>query len=212
MQDRTKNVLMLIAYGTEEMEAVTIADIIRRAGLSLTIAGESQIVTCSQGVKIIPDALLDDVLEEDAYDAVVIPGGGRGVESLSGNPQAEKLLRANFERGAVIGAICAAPLLLGQFGILQDIPSVKITSHPSVETILRHTTAANYCYDKVVCSAGIVTSRGAGTAIEFALAVIRLLYGADASEKVALDIEYFGSKSSKTIIESSQEIQKDSHE
>lgn len=190
MKERTNSVLMPIAYGTEEMEVVITADILRRAGVLVTIAGESQIITCSRGVKIIPDVLLDDVLEEDEYDAVVLPGGSRGVENLSENPQVEKLVKANFERNALICAICAAPVLLVQFGLLINTPGVRITSHPSIESVLRQTTTAHYVADNVVSEAGIITSRGAGTAVEFALAIVETLEGRDAAIHIARDIMY----------------------
>ncbi len=181
---------MLLAYGTEEMEAVVTADILRRGGILVTVAGESQIITCSRGIKIIPDVLLDDVLEEDEYDAVVLPGGSRGVESLSENPQVEKLVKANFERNSLICAICAAPVLLGQFGLLANTPEVRITSHPSVESVLRQTTTAQYVTDNVANDAGIITSRGAGTALEFALAIVEALEGREAARHIARDIMY----------------------
>lgn len=190
MKERTNCVLMPIAYGTEEMETVITADILRRAGILVTIAGESQIITCSRGVKIIPDVLLDDVLEEDEYDAVVLPGGSRGVENLSENPQVEKLVKANFERNALICAICAAPVLLEQFRLLTDTPDIRITSHPSVESVLRQTTSATYATDNVVKDAGIITSRGAGTALEFALAIVETLEGRQMADQIARDIMY----------------------
>ncbi len=192
MQKRTDNVLILTAYGSEDMETVITVDILRRAGLSVTLAGESQIVTCSRGVKIIPDVLIDDILEEEIFDAVVLPGGSRGVESLAENPQVERLTRINFSRGALICAICAAPTILARFGLLQDLPDITITSHPSVASILRQTTSAIYTEYNVVHSGNIITSRSAGTSIEFALAIVQALEGKQKAEKTAGDIMFSG--------------------
>lgn len=188
MQKRNNSVLILIAYGSEDMEVAITADILRRAGLSVTIAGESQIVTCSRGLKIIPDAQIDDILEEDIFDAVVLPGGSRGVESLADNPQVERLIRINFERGALICAICAAPSLLARFGLLQDLPDMEITSHPSVAAILRQTTPVQYVERDVVQNGNIITARGAGTSVEFALAMVQFLESEQKARKIAGDI------------------------
>lgn len=188
MYERTNTALAMIAYGAEEMEAVIVVDILRRAGVSVVVAGESQIITCSRGVKLIPDVLLDDVLEEELFDAVVLPGGSRGVENLGANPHVERLVRANYERGALLCAICAAPVLLEQFGILAENPGIRITSHPSAEAILRQTGRAEYTEEAVVAHNGVVTSRGAGTAFEFALTVVEMLEGGDVAARIAREI------------------------
>ncbi len=73
--ERTNEVLVLISYGTEDMEAVIIIDILRRAGILVRVAGENEIITCAYGIKIIPDVLFDDLIEEEFFDAIIIPGG-----------------------------------------------------------------------------------------------------------------------------------------
>jgi DJ-1 family protein len=179
----TKYVLVPIAHGTEEMEAVIIIDILRRAGITVKVAGDNEIVTCSRGVKIIPDELIDNLDINSEFDAIILPGGGKGTDNLMNNYHLSEILKSHRERGALIAAICAAPTILSEFKILK--PESKITSHPSVRNRLEH---YNYIEEKVVFDDNIVTSRGAGTAFMFALFIVELLMNSDTAKKVACDI------------------------
>ena len=178
-----KTVLIPIANGTEEMEAVIVADMLRRAGISVKIAGDNEIVTCSRGVKIIPDIMLDELDIDDSYSAIVIPGGLGGVENLMKHETLDILLRKHIQAGAIVGAICAAPMLLARKKMLPD--GIEITSHPSVRDFFD-----NYIYaqENVVIENNIITSRGAGTAFEFALTLIAELAGEDYVRKISKDI------------------------
>jgi len=174
------SVVVPIAHGTEELEAVAIVDIARRAGFRVRIAGESSNVICSRGVRIAPDMLWSDLDESERFDAVVLPGGTEGTERFLSSEEICHLVRSHAAEGALIGAICAAPLVLHHVGILP--PSCAITSHPSVAEHLRH---YDYRTDRVVQSGRIITSRGAGTAVEFALAIVANLTDQEHARTIA---------------------------
>lgn len=178
-------ILVIITDGTEDIEATVPIDLFRRAGFEVLVAGEKEQVTFARGLKVIPDVLLDRVAEDDNFDLVFIPGGAKGVENLLKNEQVGKILKRHKELGMWNSAICAAPLVLDRFGILSK--EDKITSHPLVKDKL-----ANYDYteDEVVVSGKIITSRGAGTSIPFALKIIELLAGKELANKIANDIVY----------------------
>jgi len=176
-------VLVPIANGTEDMEAVIIIDVLRRAGVNVVVAGDGDVVTCARGVRIIPDVALDDLGDDDTFTAIVLPGGSQGVENLITNRGLEHILRKHQGRKGLLGAICAAPRILHEFGLLPK--RAVITSHPSVAHDL-----ASYAYslDRVVEDGNIVTSRGAGTALEFALTLVRRLVDQTTSMRIAGDI------------------------
>jgi DJ-1 family protein len=178
-------VLLPIAQGTEELEAITVIDLLRRAGISVIVSGDADIITCSRGVKIIPDTLLDSINELDEFDAVILPGGGLGTKNLMENSHLEKLLKCQKQKGKLIAAICAAPTILDAHHLINE--DNAITSHPSVENILKN---YNYREENVVIDGNFITSRGAGTAIDFALAIIERLVDSDTAERVAKEIVY----------------------
>jgi DJ-1 family protein len=178
-----KKVLVPIAHGTEEMEAVIIIDMLRRAGLNVKVAGENEIITCSRGVKIIPDAIIHKLEPNEEFDAIVIPGGLEGTENLSNDDRFIEILTHNFENGSIIAAICAAPVILLRNRLLKA--DNIITSHPSVSNLFSE---IEYSEDRVVINDNIITSRGAGTAFEFSLAVIELLRDKETANTVAEQI------------------------
>ncbi len=181
--DSMNHVLVLIAHGTEEMEAVIVTDILRRAGLSVIVAGDNEIVTCSRGVRIIPDTQIEKLSETETFEMIVIPGGAEGVQNLASDPFVERLLTAHLERNGYVAALCAAPALLAELHILHK--DTAITSHPSVQHVLQDFT---YLEESVVIDGNFVTSRAAGTAFEFALALVEILTTPEKSEKIARDI------------------------
>ncbi|MCK5742480.1 MAG: acylphosphatase [Chlorobi bacterium] len=166
----SKSVLIPIAHGSEETELVTIADILRRANIKVAIAGDTDIVTCSQGVKIIPDILLKNVGLDVVYDAVVLPGGLAGTQNLLNNIYLQDILQQHGKSNKLIGAICAAPTILAELRITPV--GSKITGHPSIKNQLSQ---YSYSDDSIVVSDNFVTSRGLGTAIEFALKLVEIL-------------------------------------
>lgn len=180
-----KKALIALAQGSEEMELVIVADLLRRAGISVKLAGETEIVTCSRGVKILPDLVLNQVDDDILYDVVIIPGGAEGTNRLTQNEYLIRILSKHIENNCLIAAICAAPLVLADNKFLN--PSAKITSHPSVK---EHLLKYHYIEEAVVVDDNFITSRGAGTAIDFSLEIIRQLAGEEISAQVATQIVY----------------------
>lgn len=170
--------LVVLAPGFEEIEAVSIIDVLRRAEVEVTVAGtEPGVLTASRGVRIEPEALLSD-LPETAWDLVVLPGGMGGALALKAHEGVGELLRNQADAGRWIGAICAAPLVLAHLDLLRDRAA---TCHPSVRD---QVPAQRLSDERVVVDGNIVTSQGPGTAIEFALTLVRLLRGPDVAAAV----------------------------
>ncbi len=180
-----KKVLVPLAQGTEELEAITVIDLLRRAGIKVTVAGENEIITCSRGVKIIPDVLLDSIDIDLDFDAIVLPGGAAGVENLMKFEQIGTILEYHKSRNKMIAALCAGPLVLAHFKIFNK--GQKITSHPSVKDNLHNYKWIN---ERVVEDEIFITGKGAGTAIEFTLNIISKLCGNEITDNVAEQIIY----------------------
>lgn len=173
-------VLVPLAEGCEELEAVTIIDLLRRADIDVVSAGLSAgPVTASRGVTLLPDTLLEDV-SGDHFDMVVLPGGLPGADHLDQDPRIRELLQRIAAEGGFVAAICAAPKVLASAGLLEGR---EATAYPGVLDALalpgiRPAAAA------VVCDGRVVTSRGPGTAMDFALELIRLLAGKQKRDEV----------------------------
>ncbi len=178
-------VLVPIAQGTEEMEAVIVIDMLRRAGIRVLVAAENNITTCSRGIKIIPDKLLSDLELTNEFDAIVLPGGKEGVENLCNNEVLQFLLKLHLDKDKIVAAVCAAPTILYDLKLLKK--GTKLTSHPSVKKVFN---SENYSEEKVVISENFITSRGAGTCFDFALELIKVLKGKAMSEKIKNEIVY----------------------
>lgn len=166
-------VLVPLAQGCEELEAVTITDLLTRAGIQVVTAGlDDKLVIASRGMKLMPDKLLDDVLNED-FDMIVLPGGLPGADHLNNDPRIQALVKRMAENNKYTTAICAAPRVLATAGILDG---KHATSFPGA---LDHFPVNNLIKseDDVVVDGNIVTSKGPGTAMDFALTLIELLLG-----------------------------------
>ncbi len=174
-----KKVLVPLADGFEEIEAITVIDVLRRAGFSVTVAGlKAGAVTGSRKLAVLPDAALDAVLAAD-YDMVVFPGGQPGTDHLRKDERILGIARKMDEKKKWIGAICAAPLVIRDAGIATGC---KLTSYPGVEEELK---GYVYVRERVVVDGKIVTSRGPGAAMEFALKLVELLESPSKAEGLA---------------------------
>jgi len=175
-----KRVLVPLAAGAEEMETVIIVDVLRRAGLEVVLAGVAgrDPVLCSRNIKLVPDCALSEA--QGPFDAIILPGGAKGAEALAASKEIRALLKKQESDGKLVGAICAAPIALKAAGVGAGR---KLTSHPSVQEKLAGFGA--YQDARVVKDGLLITSRGPGTAMEFALALIEELLGQTAAEKVA---------------------------
>ncbi len=172
-------VAILLAPGYEELEAVTVIDVLRRAGVEILITGLSDDpVPSAREVKIVPDTTIDQ-LDPAELDMVVLPGGLPGVANLKKDPRVKELLDQVNQRGKVCAAICAAPGALASFGLLKG---KKATIYPSLREELK---GAELSDAPVVVDGHVVTSQGPGTALSFAFKLAEILVGPEKAQKVA---------------------------
>ncbi|WP_297417153.1 DJ-1 family glyoxalase III [Clostridium sp.] len=163
-----KKVCVLLATGFEEIEALSVSDIMRRADVPcdlISITGE-KMVESSHGLVVQADKIFDENME---YDLVVIPGGIPGATNLRDDEKVIKFVKKQNKEGKLIGAICAGPIVLGRAGITEGI---NITSYPGYEDELPN---CEYLEDAVVVDKNIITSRGPATAMTFAYKLLEVL-------------------------------------
>lgn len=174
-----KKAVMLFAEGFETVEALMAVDILRRGGVEVTMASinEDEIVRSSHGVEVGMDAVLGEVDALD-YDAVILPGGMPGTLHLGESEAVKKTVLAMNEAGKIVAAICAAPGVLGKYGLLKG---KKACSYPSHEENL---TGAEVVRTPVVKDGNIITSRGLGTATEFAFELLTVLEGPEKTAQI----------------------------
>lgn len=183
-----KNVCVLIADGSEEMEAVIAVDVLRRAGIGVFLAGvgeETRMVTTSRGVRIAPDGAWDPA-EASRFDALVVPGGIGGTQTMREDASVKQAVRDFLQAGKIVAALCAGPTVLHAAGVLAG---KTYTSHPSS----REDLAAGTWVDRpVVRDGNILTSQAPGTAFAFALALVEALDSAETAARVAAGMRYRG--------------------
>ena len=168
-----KRVLVPLAPGFEEIEAITVIDILRRAGVSVTVAGtQAGPIEASRQTRHLPDCTLDEVHAGD-FDMLVLPGGLPGTTHLRQDPRINKMIALIQARSGWLAAICAAPTVLGAAGVLAGH---KVTGHPSVHPELA-TMAGQVCRAAVVEDGQVITSQSAGTAMEFAFKLVEVRCG-----------------------------------
>lgn len=177
------NVLFLMANGFEETEFVTPFDYWQRGGLDVALASISDTneVVGAHGLAIKTNVLLDDLIAEgnlNQFDAICLPGGGPGVKNLKASKSVERTIRKFDNEGKWIFAICAAPTVLSQAGILKNR---NCTCFPGCEDELD---CKQFLTDRVVVDGKVITSRGAGTAEEFALECLAQATSREISEKI----------------------------
>jgi len=166
-----KTVLVLFADGSEELEAVTIVNILRRAGITVTLAGLSAgLLRGSRGVLLMPDTTLDNVLHND-FDMIVLPGGQPGTNNLKADVRVLKLVQRMAQQGNYVAAICAAPSVLATAGLLDG---KQATSFPGALVPFPKVKQQNAA---IVEDGKLITSRGPGTAMDFALTLVERLTG-----------------------------------
>ena len=185
-----KRVIVPVANGFEEIEAVTIIDILRRAGLDVVVAGvEGSDVVGSHDIALRCDALIDQL--QDA-DAMVLPGGMPGSRRLRESDAVRGWVKRLHRDGKLLAAICAAPTVLESCGLLEGR---RATSHPNHAAEMRR---CNYVTDAVVVDGNVITSRGAGTAIEFSAAIVRYLLDDKTADDILARIQFNSSNEAAT--------------
>lgn len=166
---------IIIASGFEEGEALTIADIIKRAHLQCDLVGFEQEVKGGHEIIVRCDHILNETLLD--YDMVILPGGYGGAEAMKNNPTLISYLQQMNEKGKYVCAMCAAPIVLEKANLLVD---KKFTAYQGYDQKIKQRT---YLNDKVVIDSNIVTSRGSATAYGFAYKLVELLGGDDLAVK-----------------------------
>lgn len=166
-------VLVPLAQGCEEMEAVIIIDLLRRAGIEVVTAGlDGRPVTASRKVRLLPDTVIDQVMDED-FDMIVLPGGLPGADNLNEDKHIQQILKRLAAQGKYTAAICAAPKVLASAGLLEN---KKATAYPGVLDKM-HLSTTQCINSPVVQDETVITSRGPGTAMDFGLSLIGILKG-----------------------------------
>lgn len=176
-------VLIPMIDGFEEIEAITCIDILRRAGAQVITAGiGKRKATGSHDVQVQTDAVLEDIMEAE-YDMILLPGGP-GVAQLADVAILQRMLLRHATHGKFLAAICAAPSILGKYGLLEG---KRAACFPSVENKLG---GAVLVREPVVVDGKVITSRGAGTAVPFTLEIVKQLYGSSKAEEISQSIIY----------------------
>jgi 4-methyl-5(b-hydroxyethyl)-thiazole monophosphate biosynthesis len=171
-------VAVILADGFEEVEALAVIDVLRRAEIETVVAGlHDGVITSARKVKVVPDTVIDTVKADD-FDMIVLPGGQPGADNLNADPRVKELLASFCQKGKLTGAICAAPIVLASAGLLQG---KRATSYPSYKDRLG---GAKYEEKSVVVDGNLLTSRGPGTALAFGLAIVERLVGKDKAQKI----------------------------
>lgn len=176
----SKTALVAVADGTEELEAVTMIDVLRRAKAEVAVASVSQLnITASRSVKLVADCLIDDC-KDKTFDLIALPGGLPGAEHLRDSKTLIEMLKKQKQAGRLYAAICASPAVaLVPHGLLDD---KKATGHPSTVADLVNQEKVS---QRVVVDGNCITSQGPGTALEFAIELVRQLFGETKAQEVA---------------------------
>lgn len=178
-------VYLFLANGFEEVEALTPLDYLRRAGIEVTSVGVgSSVVTGAHGISVTADCLLEDLLDSLSFDMLILPGGLEGTQNLAKNKRVQKLLFLAAEQKQPIAAICAAPSILGNLGLLEGKRAV---CYPGFESELK---GARFTKAPVVWDENIITAIGAGAAQQFAFALIEVLAGAETAGEIARQVQW----------------------
>jgi len=182
--DSMSKVYVLLADGFEEVEGLTVVDLLRRAGVEVRTVSIKQDVSVmgSHKINVIADTTLD-YIHGDA-DMVVLPGGLTGTNNLKNSAEVDELIRRFDKEGKYLAAVCAAPTVYGEKGLLKG---KKATCYPGMEDGL---VGAEWTEDSVAVDGNYITSRGLGTSIDFALKLVELLVSKDKADEIAHKIVY----------------------
>ncbi|CAM0876854.1 unnamed protein product [Alopecurus aequalis] len=191
--DHNPQVLIPIANGSEEIEIIILADILRRANINVVLASveKSTSIVGSQRMEIVADKCILDA-SESKYDLIILPGGPAGAERLHKSKILQKLLDEQKQAHRMYGGICYSPLILQRQGLLED---KKVTAHPAIVSQL---TCQVIDQSKVVIDGNVITGKGLGTVIDFSLAIIKKFFGYRRAKLVANGIVFDYPKSQNT--------------
>lgn len=177
-------VYIFLAEGFEEIEALAVVDILRRAKIdvkTVSVSG-SEYITGSHAISVKADIGITDI--DESFDMIVFPGGMPGAVNLESSADVKRLTDFAVKNGRYVAAICASPSIIGKWGYLKGR---KATCYPSYEPMLE---GAEVVFDDVVCDGQFITSRGAGTAHTFAFKITELLKDAQTAEQIKKSMQY----------------------
>lgn len=174
-------VLVPMLQGFEEIELVSVVDILRRAGLSVALAGCDECVRGAHNITLKSECKLD-AINVSEFSAIALVGGSRDMMNLRKDDFVIKALQDLNAQGSLVAAICAAPIVLGKAGVLKN----KFSCYPSCEDLVD--SSAKYCAEKVVVDENIITANGPASAPIFALAIVEYLLGCDKRDEVAKEL------------------------
>ena len=175
-----KNALLILAQGNEEIEALTVVDILRRGGVDVLIAGlGGRTIASARNVVVLADTSLEMIPADREFDAVILPGGNPGSKNLSSSTSVLDMVKKQFDSGRLLAAICAAPTVLDKAGVLAGR---SYTCYPGVE---KEIISGSWIGGGLVVDANIITGRAMGSAIEFSLAILEYLTCKEDMERVA---------------------------
>jgi 4-methyl-5(b-hydroxyethyl)-thiazole monophosphate biosynthesis len=179
LEEKTMKILMPLAEGFEEIEAITVIDILRRANIEAVIAGlKDGLVEGAHKIKILPDLSMDKINRSE-FDGIVLPGGFPGFQNLGNDDRVLNIVRQMDNEGKYIAAICGAPSILIKAGIIQGR---KATVNPAGKAQME--ACAKYLEDRVVVDGKLITSQSPGTAMEFALKLVEVLAGEEMMKQI----------------------------
>lgn len=175
--------IIFLAEGFEEIEAITVIDVLRRAkaDIKAVSVSENLAVTGAHKITVMADALYEEMDYSD-IDMLILPGGMPGTTNLASHRRLMQSISQHAKNGKLICAICAAPSILGELGILKGKSAV---CYPGFEASLQ---GADVKYDSVIHDGNVITARGPGVSIQFALKLVEVLKGPELSEKLKNDM------------------------
>lgn len=181
-----KKVLLFLADGFEEVEALTVVDYLRRMDIEVNTVSitKDKKVKGAHDIVVIADNLISEINDIDAYDGVVIPGGMPGATNLRDNGKVIDIVKSVNEKKRLVAAICAGPMVLERAGIIKGR---KVTSYPGFEDELKD---GRYIEENVVKDENIITARGPVLAVDFAIEIVRYLLGEEKVVELKKDILY----------------------
>ena len=174
----------MLADGFEEIEALAVVDILRRAEVDVKTVSvyNQESVIGSHNISVRADVMLNEI--NDNYNMIILPGGMPGTLNLKSNKTLENILKDAYKNDKYLAAICAAPMIYGELGFLSG---KNATCFPSFE---KHLEGANFKLDSVCFDGNIITSRGAGTAHEFAFKIVEILKNKDVANELRVGMLY----------------------
>ena len=176
--------LIILAEGFEEIEAISVIDILRRGKVEVVVAGlEDIMVEGAHKILVQADVILEEIRDKE-FDVLILPGGEPGTTHLQQDPLVIEMIEAQAQRDAWIAAICAAPRILDQLGLLKKRFA---TSFPGTKPMMQ---TCKYLEDPVVVDGMFITSRGAGTAMAFGYMILELLTSSTASNELKEKMVY----------------------